>query len=91
MRVAAFDGENSDPLNGRALAGGILAYTPWGEIAHALAGNPGYERVRKSDVGRVAPGSETIRNLFGGEPTLILLDELSVYLQKVGPSDQARG
>ncbi len=91
VRVAAFDGENSDPLNGRALDGGVMAYTPWGEIAHALAGKPGYERVRKSDEGRVAPGSETIRTLFGDEPALILLDELSVYLRKVGPSDLARG
>ena len=45
VRVAAFDGENADPANGRALDGGVLAYTPWGEIAHALAGKPGYERV----------------------------------------------
>ena len=90
VRIAAFDGENADPMNGRALAGGVLAYTPWGEIAHALAGKPGYDRVRRSDEGRVAPGSETIRSLFGDEPTLILLDELSVYLRKVGPSDAAR-
>ena len=55
VRVAAFDGENADPANGRALAGGVLAYTPWGEIAHALAGKPGYERVRRSDEQRVAP------------------------------------
>ena len=56
VRVAAFDGENADPMNGRALDGGVLAYTPWGEIAHALAGKPGYERVRRSDEERVAPG-----------------------------------
>ena len=91
VRVAAFDGENADPSNGRALAGGVLAFTPWGEIAHALAGPAGYERVRQSDKRRVAPGSETIRNLFGDDPTLILLDELSVYLRKIGTSDAARG
>ena len=65
VRVAAYDGENADPMNGRALDGGVLAYTPWGEIAHALAGRPGYERVRQSDEHRVAPGSETLRALFG--------------------------
>ena len=91
VRVAAFDGENADPMNGRALDGGVLAYTPWGEIAHALAGKPGYERVRRSDEERVAPGSETLRALFGDAPTLILLDELSVYLRKVGRLDAARG
>ena len=91
VRVAAFDGENADPANGRALAGGVLAYTPWGEIAHALAGKPGYERVRRSDEQRVAPGAETLRALFGDAPTLILLDELSVYLRKVSRLDDARG
>ena len=82
VRVAAFDGENADPANGRAMGDGVLAHTPWGEIAHALAGAEGYERVRKSDESRIAPGAETLRALFGGAPTLILLDELSVYLRK---------
>ena len=91
VRVAAYDGENADPMNGRALDGGVLAYTPWGEIAHALAGRAGYERVRQSDEHRVAPGSETLRALFGDAPALILLDELSVYLRKVGQLDNARG
>jgi predicted AAA+ superfamily ATPase len=27
----------------------ILAFTPWGEIAYALAGKPGYERIRRGD------------------------------------------
>ncbi len=88
VRVAAFDGENADPANGRSLGDGVLAYTPWGEIAWALAGTEGYERVRKSDEKAVAPGAATLRELFGGEPTLILLDELSVYLRKVRRLDQ---
>ena len=83
VRIAAFDGENADPANGRAVGDGILAYTPWGELAYALAGNAGYQRVRRSDEQGVAPGAETLRELFGGEPTLILLDELAVYLRKV--------
>ena len=90
VRVAAFDGENADPANGRALGDGILAYTPWGEIAYALAGATGYERVRNSDEMRVAPGAGTLQELFGGEPTLILLDELSVYLRKVRRLDDAQ-
>ena len=82
VRIAAFDGENADPANGRKMECGVLAYTPWGEIACALAGKDGYERVRRSDEQMVSPGAETIAELFGGEPTLILLDELSVYLRK---------
>ena len=90
VRIAAFDGENADPANGRRMKEGHLAFTPWGEIASALAGKDGYERVRKSDENRVAPGAETLRELFGGEPTLILLDELSVYLRKVRNLGDAR-
>ena len=90
VRIAAFDGENADPANGRAMGDGILAHTPWGEIAYALAGSAGYERVRRSDEEGVAPGAETLAELFGGEPTLILLDELAVYLRKVWRAPAAR-
>ena len=92
VRVAAFDGENADPANGRTMQEGLRAYTPWGEIAYALAGYAGYERVRESDRQRIAPGADTIRELFNGRPALVLLDELSVYLRKVqnleGADDQ---
>ena len=90
VRIAAFDGENADPANGRRMGEEILAYTPWGEIAYALAGKEGYARVQQSDEQRIAPGAETLRELFGGEPTLILLDELSVYLRKVSNIQGAR-
>ena len=82
IRIAAFDGENADPANGRNMADGILAHTPWGELACSLSGKAGYERIRKSDESHTAPGAETLAELFGGEPCLILLDELSVYLRK---------
>ena len=91
VRIAVFDGENADPANGRAMGDGVLARTPWGEIAYALAGKDGYARVRNSDESRIAPGAETLRELFGGEPTLVLLDELSVYLRKVRLLEDARG
>ena len=90
VRIAAFDGENADPANGRAMGDEVLAHTPWGEIAYALAGRAGYERVQNSDQEGVAPGAETLQELFGGQPTLILLDELSVYLRKVQRRQGAR-
>lgn len=83
VRLAAFDGENADPLNGRPLGEGLRAYTPWGEIAYGLAGVAGYEKVRQSDLERVAPGADTLRELFADQPALILLDELSIYLRKI--------
>jgi predicted AAA+ superfamily ATPase len=83
VRIAALDGENADPANGLTLEPGLLARSLWGEMAYRLAGRDGYERVRVSDEKHIAPGAETIRELFGGQPTLILLDEISVYLRKV--------
>lgn len=91
VRIAVFDGENADPANGQAMGHGVRAYTPRGEVAYALAGTDGYEPVRQSDDMRVAPGAKTLRELFGGEPTLILLDELPVYPRKVTGSLKGRG
>ena len=88
--LAAFDGENADPANGRTMGEGVRADTPWGELAYALAAATGYERVKNSDVSGVSPGADTLRELFGGQPTLILLDELSVYLRKVQQIGTAR-
>src|SRR5712691_1976400 len=83
VRVAAFDGENADPINGRDMGEGVRAFTPWGELAYALGRKAGYETLRKSDEQRRAPGAENVRALFNGEPAIILLDELSIYLRKV--------
>jgi len=83
VAVAAFDGENADPANGRRLAPDVRAHTPWGELAFALRGAEGFALVRRSDEQGVAPGADTLRELFAGRPVLILLDELSVYLRKV--------
>ena len=82
VRIAAFDGENADPANGHKL-GTIRAHTPWGELAYALAGEAGYRRVEASDTSGVAPGADTLRELIGSAPALILLDELAPYLRKV--------
>lgn len=93
-RVAAFDGEAADPTNGRSMGDGILAYTPWGELAYQLRGREGYERVRASDVERRAPGSETLAELLGDQPSLIVLDEIGEYLRKspgAGGRDQLAG
>ncbi len=38
----------------------------------------------------MAPGAETIRELFADRPALILLDELSVYLRKVSAMAHGR-
>jgi hypothetical protein len=48
-----------------------------------LAGPEGYRRVENSDRKHVVPGAETIRELFGGEPALIMIDDVLVDLRKV--------
>ncbi|MHA6731232.1 ATP-binding protein [Devosia sp. A369] len=83
VRIAAFDGENADPANGRLMGDGIRAKTPWGEIAYQLAGKAGYEIIRASDEMVVAPGASTIAELFGNEPVLVVLDEMGEYLRRV--------
>jgi len=83
VRVAALDGENSDPANGVRLEGDLMAHSLWGEMAYRLAGRQGFERVRKSDETHIAPGTDTIIELFGGRPTLILIDEIGLHLRKV--------
>lgn len=89
VRVAAFDGENADPANGRDMGKGVRAFTPWGELAYALGGPAGYERMRASDTQRTAPGADTLQALFAGGPVLVLLDELSIYLRKVNDRPEA--
>ena len=83
VRVAAFDGENADPANGHRLGKSVRAYTPWGELAYALRQEKGYALVEPSDKQGIAPGADTLRELIGNEPALILLDELAPYLRKV--------
>jgi hypothetical protein len=80
--VAAFDGEASDPSNGRTMGDGIRAFTPWGEIAYQIGGAAAYEIVRKSDELRRAPGADTLAEVFGDRTVLVVLDELGEYLRK---------
>ena len=56
VRVAALDGENSDPADGLTLEQDLRARTLWGELAYRLAGAEGYRRVQESDERHVAPG-----------------------------------
>ncbi|MBM4345232.1 MAG: ATP-binding protein [Deltaproteobacteria bacterium] len=82
VRVAAFDGQDADPANGRKLEHGLRAYTPWGEIAYALNGRAGFDVVKESDRLRVAPGTDTLRELMGDKPCLFVLDELALFLRE---------
>jgi len=61
VRIAALDGENTDPANGRQLEPGLRAFSLWGEMAYQLGGRMGYETVRNSDERHIAPGAPVVR------------------------------
>ena len=88
VRIVVFDGQNADISSGHSIGDGIMARTPWGEIAYGLAGRDGYGRVNDS-IDSSPPGANTLKMLIGGGPTLILLDELAVYLRKAAAHDDA--
>ena len=81
VRIAVFDGQNADISSGHSIGDGIIARTPWGEIAYGLAGRGGYHRVDDS-INSSPPGADTLKELIGDGPTLILLDELAVHLRR---------
>src|SRR4051794_11026584 len=79
VKVAAFVGEESDPLSGNEhLIDGkkLRTYTPWGQIAALVGGSAGYEKVRANDEQGVAPAREALEAALGDHPTLIVIDEL---------------
>lgn len=85
-RVAVLVGTALEPAKSKRLPNlpGITVNTLWGEMAAQLAldaGNPKlYDMVKDSDKKGVAPGSETLKNLFDAcGPCIVLIDELVAY------------
>lgn len=78
VRVAVLSGEELDPLSTRA-TDGIETRTLWGEMAAQLGR---YDLVAEHDRTGSAPGGDTLRQVLGDEPVLILLDEVLVYVEK---------
>lgn len=84
-RVAVFDGQFFDAVNGKKLPGTKdHARTMWGWIAWCLGGPEGYALLRDQDQARVAPGNDELLRLFETGPNLILLDEVLNYLISAG-------
>lgn len=85
VRVAVFDGQFFDAVNGKVIPGtNLRARTMWGWIAWSLGGEKGYEVLRAQDLARVAPGGDEISALLQEGPNLILLDEVLEYLISAG-------
>jgi hypothetical protein len=78
VQVAVLSGEELDPLR-PTTESGVETHTPWGELAAQLGR---YELVAEHDQMGVAPGGDTLRQVLGEGPVLVLLDEVLVYVEK---------
>ena len=78
MQVAVLSGEELDPLSPMTESG-IETRTPWGELAAQLGR---YHLVAEHDRTGAAPGGDTIRQVLGDGPVLVLLDEVLIYVEK---------
>src|ERR1039457_700325 len=83
-QVAAVVGDTLDPENGLE-TNGILSYTMWGEIGAQL-GSDAWHALSESDAQRTAPGKITLQEAVGTRPTVIIIDEIALYLRQLSSS-----
>lgn len=82
VRVAVLSGIDLDPSSPRA-HDGVVSHTLWGELAWQIGGADAYQLVRTQDEAGQAPGRDVLLRLLpDDEPTLLLLDEVLVYVEK---------
>jgi hypothetical protein len=90
VRVVGVVGSDLQPRDGLD-HGNVTTYTLWGELAYQLGGAAGYAHAAGSDQDRSAPGTGLLEKLAGGEPTLILLDEIARHLRAAKAVPTATG
>jgi hypothetical protein len=78
VQMAVLSGEELDPLSPMTESG-VETRTLWGELAAQLGR---YHLVAEHDRTGAAPGGETLRQVLGDGPVLLLLDEVLVYVEK---------
>jgi Protein of unknown function (DUF499) len=83
-QVAAVVGDTLDPENGLE-TNGIRSYTMWGEIGAQL-GSDAWHALSESDAHRTAPGKITLQEAVGTRPTVIIIDEIALYLRQLASS-----
>jgi len=69
--------------------GGIQTHSMWGELAYQLGGEALYRRIEAFDKPHNTPPASVLRELLPDKPTLIMLDELVMYMAQM--DDQAEG
>jgi Protein of unknown function (DUF499) len=78
VQVAVLSGEELDPLSPMKDSG-VETHTLWGELAAQLGR---YHLVAEHDGTGSSPGGETLRQVLGDGPVVVLLDEVLVYVEK---------
>ena len=84
-KVAVLDGTHLSPTTGATTATGDPLNTLWGEMAHQLGGQDGYEIVGAAARGGSAPGGRELNELLQhAGACVILIDELVLYARNAG-------
>ena len=83
-KVVAFNGENSNPNTGMNLDNqGLRAKSLAGYLLFHLGGAEALQQFREGDERLTDPGADEFRRLIGNQPTVIMIDELVHYINKV--------
>jgi len=91
IAVSAIVGDALDPSAGLE-TNGIRSFTMWGEMA-AQIGPDAVAVMSANERDRTAPSTHTIRDALGGEPTIVIIDEIAQHLRaslKSGSDDVRR-
>ena len=82
--LVAFNGENSNPTTGMHLDDhGHRAKSLSGYIIYHLGGPEALYDFQDGDERLTDPGAEEFRKLIGDQPTIIMIDELVHYINKI--------
>lgn len=84
VQVAALVGDALDATAG-VETNGHRTYTLWGEMA-AQIGDIAHAAMDANDAMRTAPGTGTIKAALGGQPTIVIIDEIAKYIRAVTSS-----
>ena len=83
-RVIAFNGENSNPTTGMPLDDqGHRAKSLSGYLLFHLGDPEALDDFQEGDERLTDPGAEEFRRLIGDQPTIIMIDELVHYINKI--------
>jgi hypothetical protein len=84
VQVAALVGDALDATAG-VETNSHRTFTLWGEMA-AQIGDAAFAAMDANDAMRTAPGTGTIKAAFGGQPTIVIIDEIAKYIRAVTSS-----